>query len=76
MGVQGVRPTEVQRTVSRFGWGVIVGFVTAHGFWAIIFVAWWLMLIGRSGENVRQAIHDDFTAVRNSLKRAAQSSRN
>ena len=49
---------------------IMLGIFLAHLFWASVFVGWWLLLIRRSDESVRQAVEDDFAAVRNSIRRA------
>jgi hypothetical protein len=62
--------------VTPFLWGLVAGGGACHVFWAAVFVGWWFLLIKRSGEDVQQAVRDDFAAVRASLKRAANARRN
>ena len=62
--------------MTPFLWGLLAGFVACHVFWAAVLVGWWFLLIKRSGEDVRQAVEDDFKAVRASFKRAQNAGRN
>ena len=55
---------------------ILLGVLLTHLFWAAVFVVWWVRLVRGSGEDVRQAIEDDFKAVRESVKRAQNAGRN
>ena len=55
---------------------ILLGMLLTHLLWAGVFVGWWFLLIKRSGEDVRQAVEDDFKAVRESFKRAQNAGRN
>lgn len=49
---------------------ILLGMFLAHVLWGGFFCLWWLFLIRNSGEDVQQAIRDDFAAVRNAIRRA------
>jgi hypothetical protein len=55
---------------------ILLGVLLTHLFWAAVFVGWWLLLIRRSDESVRQAVEDDFRAIREGIRRAQNAGRN
>jgi hypothetical protein len=55
---------------------ILLGVLLTHLFWAAVIVGWWTILIRRSDESVRQAVEDDFQAIREGIKRAKSAGRN
>lgn len=50
----------------------LAGVLSVHLFWGGLFVAWWLLLIRRSGEQFQQAVRDDCAAIRAGIARAVK----
>ena len=55
---------------------ILLGMFLTHFLWGAVFVIWWYLLIRRSGDDVQQAVRDDFAAIRNAIQRANAAPRN
>lgn len=56
--------------MTPFLWGLLAGITAVHIFWALAFGVFWWRIVRKSGDDVQQAIREDFATVRDALRRA------